>query len=172
MTKTQTVTRYIFFCIFFALGTTAMLAAIRADEIKDYYQSRDLLTQTQQSNKKIESMLTEYDRQFSYIDNDPNVLARLKPAVLGQQPQRYQTAFPVAPEKMIAKAKAALSDDQPIAPSDNSAPKWATRIAKPAVSKALFFAGAGLILVSFICFGTPGRKKLQQQKANDELAEL
>jgi hypothetical protein len=172
MTKTHVVIRYIFFCIFFALGAAAMLIAIKADEIKDYYQSRDILTQTQQSNKKIETMLTEYDRQFSYIDNDPNVLARLKHAVLGQQPQRDQTAFPTAPEKMIAKAKAALSDDQQIAPSDNSAPKWSTRITKPAVSKGLFFAGAGLILVSFICFGTPSRKKLQQQKDEDESTEL
>ena len=99
MTKTQAFIRYIFFCIFFALGAAAILTAIAADEIKDYYQSKDLLNQTQQSNKKIENMLTEYDRQFSYIDNDPNILARLKPAVLGRQPQRDQTAFPVALKK-------------------------------------------------------------------------
>lgn len=164
MTKTQAFIRYIFFCIFFAIGAAAMLIAIKADEIKDYYQSRDLLTQAEQSNKKIENMLAEYDRQLAYIDNDPNILARLKPAVLGQQPQRDQTAFPIAPEKMIAKAKAALSSDQPVTASDNSVPQWAIRIAKPAVSKALFFAGAGLILISFICFGTPDPKKLQRQK--------
>ncbi|MBN1457228.1 MAG: hypothetical protein JW912_05195 [Sedimentisphaerales bacterium] len=164
MTKTQAFIRYMFFCIFFALGAAAMLIAFKADEIKDYYQSKDLLTQTEQSNKKIENMLTEYDRQFSYIDSDPNILARLKPAVLGQQPQRDQTAFPVAPEKMIAKAKTALSSDQPIVASDNSVPQWATRIARPAISKALFFAGAGLILISFICFGTPDPKKLQHKR--------
>jgi len=164
MTKTHLFIRYIFFCIFFALGAAAILTAIAADEIRDYYQSRDLLNQTLQSNKKIENMLAEYDRQLSYIDNDPNILARLKPAVLGRQPQRDQTAFPVAPEKMIAKAKAALSSDRQTSPPDSTIPEWSTRIAKPAVSKALFFAGAGLILISFICFGTPSPKKLQKQK--------
>jgi hypothetical protein len=155
MTKTQAFIRYIFFCIFFALGIAAIFMSIKGDDIYNLYESNSLLDQTVIANQKLQALNTEYDLQLENIQNDPNILVRLKEVELGQEPHREETVFPDAPEEIIAIAKEALRNDDNLKPSKNAIPQWASRITEPKIRRGLFFAGTALVLVSFVCFGTP-----------------
>jgi len=159
MSKTHAFIRYIFFCIFFAVGIAVIFLSIKADEIYSLYESSSLLEQTVAANQRLVSLNSEYDMQLQTIENDPNIISRLKAVELGQQPQRDETVFPDAPDEIIAIAKEALKNDDNLRPADNAIPQWASRITEPKIRKGLFFAGAALVLVSFVCFGTPKPKE-------------
>jgi hypothetical protein len=154
MSKTQAFMRYIFFCIFFAVGIAAIFLSIKADEIYSLYESSSLLSQTGAANQRLTDLNTEYDLQLKTIENDPNIISRLKAVELGQQPQRAETVFPDAPDEIIAIAKEALKNNDNLKPAESAIPKWASRITEPRIRKGLFFAGAALVLLSFVCFGT------------------
>jgi hypothetical protein len=159
MTKTQAFVRYIFFCIFFAVGIAAIFLSIKAEEIYSLYESSSLLEQTNQANQRLENLNTQYDLQLQTIQRDPNILARLKEVELGQSPQREETVFPDAPDEIIEIAKEALRNDDNLKPATNAIPQWAARIQNSKIRQGLFFAGAALVLLSFVCFGTPTQKK-------------
>jgi hypothetical protein len=154
MTRTQAFIRYIFFCIFFAVGIAAIFLSIKADEIYNLYESSSLLTQTGAANQRLEDLNTEYDLQLQTIEKDPNIISRLKAIELGEQPHREETVFPDAPDEIIAIAKEALKNNDNLKPSEIAIPQWASRITEPRIRKGLFFAGAALVLLSFVCFGT------------------
>ncbi len=164
MTRTQAFIRYIFFCVFFAVGIAAIFLSIKADEIYSLYESSSLLGQTVAANQRLESLNTEYDLQLQTIDSNPNIIGRLKTVELGQQPSREETVFPDAPDEIIAIAKEALRNDDNLKPADSAIPQWASRITEPRIRKGLFFAGAALVLVSFVCFGTPNQRSIRDQK--------
>ncbi len=169
MTKTQAFIRYIFFCIFFAIGIAAIFLSIKADEIFSLYESSSLHEQTVAANERLVNLNSEYDMQLETIENDPNIIVRLKGLELGQQPQRKETVFPEAPDEIIAIAKEALRNDDNLKPAESAIPQWASRIAEPKVRSGLFFAGAALVLVSFVCFGTVSRKKREDPVSSTEL---
>ena len=166
MSKTHAFIRYIFFCIFFAVGIAVIFLSIKADEIYSLYESSSLLEQTVIANQRLASLNGAYDMQLQTIENDPNIITRLKGVELGQQPQREETVFPDAPDEIIAIAKEALRNDDNLKPSQSAIPQWSSRITEPKIRQVLFFAGAALVLLSFVCFGTP---KPQKSKSSAEV---
>jgi hypothetical protein len=152
MSRTQVVLRYIFFCLFFAIGSGAMTLAILAGEINDYYHSKDLLTETLQQIESIKSLTAQYDAQLSQIEKDPNILSRLKLVTIGEKPHAEDTVFPKASE--LDAAAAALFEDQKNTEQLPDVPQWTQRISHTKIRKALFGAGAVLVLLAFVFFGT------------------
>ena len=156
--RTVRIVRYILFCLFFAVGTGAVALAVLADEIRDYCEGRNLLAKTLADNEDIEFLTIEYAAQIDEIRDDPNILGRLERVTLGRQDGAEDTAFPRASEKLLSEAgKAVLADLRAGRPA-RKIPKWVERVSEPNIRYSLFFAGAGLVLVTFIFFGAPAKK--------------
>lgn len=150
--------RYVLFCLLFAVGTGAVALAVLADEIRDYCKGRNLLAKTLVDNEDIQFLTIEYEAQIHEIRSDPNIVGRLERVTLGRQPGAEDTAFPRASEKLLTEAGAAVLADLRTPRPARKIPTWAERISEPNIRYSLFFAGAGLVLVTFIFFGAPAKK--------------
>lgn len=160
--------RYILFCLFFAVGTGAVALAVLADEIRDYCEGRSLLAKTLADNEDIQFLTIEYAAQIDEIRKDPNIIGRLERVTLGRQPGAEDTAFPTASEKLLSEAGAAVLADLRTPRPAREIPTWVERISEPNIRYSLFFAGAGLVLVTFIFFGAPARKTSREtEKSTD-----
>jgi hypothetical protein len=153
MTRSVAVLRFVFFCLFFAIGFAAMTLGILAGEINDYYRSKDLLAVTQQQIESIKTLTAQYDAQLRQIEKDPNILSRLRLITFGEKPHAEDTVFPKASE--LDAAAAALFEDQQNREQPPAVPQWTERISHTKTRKALFLAGAVLVLLAFVFFGTP-----------------
>ena len=160
--------RYVLFCLFFAVGTGAVALAVLADEISDYCQGRNLLEKTLADNEDIQFLTIEYEAQIHEIRKDPNIISRLERVTLGRQPGAEDTAFPRASEELLTEAGAAVLADLRTSRPAREIPKWVKRCSEPNVRRSLFFAGAGLILVTFIFFGAPAKKASSQTEHTTE----
>ena len=149
--------RFVLFCIFFAIGAGAVALSIVGDEVGDYYNNKNILKKIQADNEKIKSLAAEYDLQIQQLQNDPNTRQRLKYITLGQEPSAKDTAFPKVSEKQLATAK--LPGDSQSTQEQSNIPKWIKRCTDPKLRQGLFFAGAGLILITFLFFAAPGEPK-------------
>jgi hypothetical protein len=156
--------RYVLFCLFFAVGTGAVALAVLADEIRDYCEGRNLLAKTLADNEDIKFLTIEYEAQIHEIRKDPNIVGRLERVALGRQPGEEDTAFPRASEKLLTEAGAAVLADLRADRPARQIPTWVERISEPNIRYSLFFAGAGLVLVTFIFFGAPAKKVAEDQK--------
>ena len=155
--------RYVLFCLFFAVGAGAVALSILADEMRDYCEGRNLLEKTSADNEDIEFLTIEYEAQIDEIRNDPNILGRLRRVTLGREPSAEDTAFPRASQELLSEAGAAVLADLRTSRPAREIPKWVKRSSEPNVRRSLFFAGAGLVLVTFIFFGAPARKNPKDQ---------
>ena len=154
----------ILFVVFFSIGAMSLGISILCDDLVQYYRNKQLLTVTQQSLKKLESLNADYDALLEQLEDDPNLVKRLAPATLGTEPEDANAVYPRATPEQLAAARQALTQD----PSDQSTapmlPHWLTRCSEPRRRITLFIAGSFLILISFTCF-TPTRKPRANEKS-------
>ena len=147
----------ILFVVFFSIGAASLGISILCDDLVQYYRNKKLLTVTQQSLKKLESLNADYDALLEQLEDDPNLVKRLAPATLGTQPEDANAVYPRATPEQLAAARQALAQD----PNDQSdapmLPHWLTRCGEPRRRITLFIAGSFLVLISFTCF-TPTRQ--------------
>jgi len=155
--------RYVLFCLFFGIGAGTVGLSILADEMRDYYESKSLLAKVLADNEKIQSLTADYESQIQQIQNDPNSLLRLKLVTLGAEPTGQDTAYPKASDEQLAAAGRVLLEDLQSPKTGPHIPKWVRRCSEPNLRRSLFFAGAGLVLITFIFFGSPARPKRQGQ---------
>ena len=156
--------RYAAFCVFFACGIGAIVLAIRCDEVADYYKSRDLLNRIRADNERIRQLDSDYQSQMQQIQQDPNVILRLEHIALGSEPNADGIAFPRASQEQLAAAKRVFYEGLQFSEGVDAVPKWVRRCSEPRFRYGLFFAGAGLILITFMFFGTPGADMQQEYK--------
>ena len=152
--------RFVLFCVFFAVGTAAIALSIQADEIQNLYKSKDILAKTLADNEKIIALEKDNDALVKHILENPEVLDRLKRVTLGEEPQAEDTIFPKVSHQQLAAAGQALFDNLESAPPELSIPQWVLRCAEPKSRMILFYCGAALILVAFVFFGTPTKKRI------------
>jgi hypothetical protein len=148
--------RYIIFCIFFAAGTVAIsLSFLIQPEMTNYFQSVAQLDKTVKDNEKIQSLIDQYNAQNSLIEKEPNVLARLQQIALGQTPPPQEGV--ISPSdynlQLAALAKEVLDENPPSDPNE-FIPVWARRCVDVRHRSALFLSGAGLLLITFMFFGS------------------
>jgi len=155
--------RYFLFCFFFAVGTGAVALAVLADEMRDYYEGKNLLAKTLADNEDIQFLTIEYEAQIHEIRNDPNIVLRLERVTLGREPGAEDTAFPTASEELLTEAGSAVLANLRTPRPARKIPTWAERVSEPNIRYSLFFAGAGLVLVTFIFFGAPAKKVAENQ---------
>ena len=159
MNKTALIIRFLFFCLFFLAGACAVVLAILAHpELYDYYHNRAMLDQLYAQNERITELTTRYTERIELVEAEPEILRRFSASTFGQKPAAPDTAFPEAgSEKLRAETEKILKTETLPNPID-PIPGWLTRITEPGSRTALFLAGTGLILITFIFFGSPRQK--------------
>ena len=155
--------RLILFVVFFSIGATSLGISILCDDLVQYYRNKKLLTVTQQSLNKLESLNTDYDALLEQLEDDPNLVKRLAPATLGVEPEDANAFYPRATPEQLDAARQALEQDPNSQSDAPTLPHWLTRCSEPRRRITLFIAGSFLVLISFTCF-TPTRKSRMKGK--------
>ena len=146
--------RTVFFCLFVGAGLAALTVSILANELLELYQYRVELQKNEELNQRLQKLSAEYQAIIEQIEEDPNILARLAGVGLGAEPDSFDTAYPKVPEHTRLTAERILLEQRRAASDEPSPPAWLLRCNKPLARTIMFLCSAGLIIVSFICFGT------------------
>lgn len=149
----QSFIRLMLFVFFFTVGAAALAGAILADDLIQYYKSRQFLEATRGSVEKLRSLNSQYDTIVKNVESDPDILRRLAPAVIGTEPADANAVYPRPGAEQLRAAKQVLEKSIDKRTTVSVMPKWLERIAEPRRRVLLFLAGAALILTSFACFG-------------------
>jgi len=154
----QNIIRAFLFMVFFSSGAASLAGSILCDDLVQYYQNKQLLKAAQRYLERLESLNTEYDVLLDQLEKDPNLIKRIAKATLGTEPEDANAVYPKATAGQLAAARKALAEDPNHYQTESTMPEWLSRCSEPRRRIILFFAGAGLILISFICFGPAGNK--------------
>ena len=153
--------RAVLFTIFFGIGVTTLSGSILFDVLLQYYHNKQLMRIQEKQKDQLKSLIADYTVLLSQVEKDPNFVHRIAPAMLGTEPNDANTIYPKARAEQLAAARKALAEEPNEYQAEMDTPKWLTRCSEPSRRIMLFFAGAGLILISFICFG-PTKNKAQK----------
>jgi hypothetical protein len=145
--------RILFFVIFSCLGIAAISLSMLAQEWIDLYTINSKLHKVEQTNRKIEVLNRDHQSLIDSINNDPNMLKRLDTIVLGTASAEANIPVPDITEQQLQKVKAILAETDSEEPPETGPPRWLQRCGQRRYRLIMFIAGAGLILVSFTCFG-------------------
>lgn len=159
MIRAVLIIRFVLFLIFFLAGAGAIVLAILArPELEDYFKNRAMLEQIEAQNETLKSLTDQYAAQVALIESEPNILQRFSVTTFGHKPSAPDTVFPEADNADLrAEADKILKAEPQPQPVD-PVPAWLARILEPKIRKALFATGCGLILITFIFFGTTRTK--------------
>jgi hypothetical protein len=144
--------------VFFSVGAVVLSATVLCDDAVEYFHNKALLKQADANLKKLETLDSDYNIVLKQLEGDPCQLARLAPATLGIEPNEPNTVYPRATADKLAAAKRALIEKPDEQITDESIPPWLDSCCRWPRRHILFFAGAALVLISFIFFG-PTRKQ-------------
>ncbi|MEN6385063.1 MAG: hypothetical protein ABFD79_07670 [Phycisphaerales bacterium] len=150
--------RALFFSIFSAIGVLAVAIAVLGPEWKGLYKIKAAAIQSDRNNQKISQLLTDHQELINLINTDPNILRRLAQVELGVDPNDPNTISAQITSDYLYDAKAVLEQPQDPVLAAQQTPDWLLRATLKSSRIVLFAAGAGLILVSFVCFSAPDRK--------------
>jgi len=149
----QNFVRLLLFVVFFSIGAVALALAVLYPDLLRYYQYKQLLRSLEKSTEQLESLNTRYDVLLKNIEEDPNILSRAAPAVIGAEPADANAVYPKATAEELAAAAQALDKNQDDVSTDQPLPMYVQRLAKPLYRITLFLCGCGLVLIAFICYG-------------------
>lgn len=149
--------RMFLFVVFFSIGAAALSISILCEDLLQYYHNRRLLKAAEAALDRLKSLNTDYDALLQRLEEDPNLIKRFWPAVLGTERKNDGTVYPkVTPEQLDA-ARRALIEEPDRQFFEPAVPGWLSRCCEPRRRMMLFFCGAVLILVSFVWFGSGER---------------
>ncbi len=163
MSKIALLTRYFFFCLFFAIGAGAITLSFLAPEMLDNYKSIDQLHRTEATNKELEERIDTYDKQIEMTINDPDILIRLQQKKFGTETPQEDAAFPQPSDELMQIAKKAMGETEVTALPSSRLRKYIEQSAEKKTRKGLFYSGAALVLIAFICFGAQKKQKPEAQ---------
>jgi hypothetical protein len=158
----QNIIRVFLFAIFFAIGAASVSVSLLCDDLMQYYRNKQLLDAEKELSKKLESLNNDYDALLQQLKLDPNLLRRIAPAVLGTESNDVNTVRPRVTAEQLAAARKAIMEKSKQKQDKATMPKWITRCSEPHRRIMLFVCGAGLVLISFMCFGSPEQTKQTQ----------
>ena len=153
--------RFLFFMVFFVAGAFAIVLAMLArPELYDYYRNRAALEELAARNERIVELTSQYAGRIEVIESNPEILARLSASTFGRKPAAPDTVFPAAASAQLrAETEKMLAAEMAPAPAD-PLPAWMNRVIKTSTRTALFLAGAALIMITFIFFGSPEKTQM------------
>ena len=154
MSRSSAILRFVCFCIFFSVGAGAIALSILAEEIEIYFANRRTYAQTLEMNERIEKLIAEYEAQIEQIEKNPEILKKLERITFGAVEGEEDSEHPRAAVEQLAAARAALMEEMETKAEEKAIDRWVGRIVEPKGWMRLFFAGAGLVLITFMFFGT------------------
>jgi len=155
----------IMFIVFFTVGATALCGAILSRELVKYFENTQLLEESTASVEKLESLISDYEELLKQRQDDPNLLKRIVAVTMGSDVNEPKTVYPKLTANELQAAKITLARQQKEIEKKKDIPKFILRCSEPNKRIALFFAGASLVLISFICFSSP--EKQPKKKSQD-----
>jgi cell division protein FtsB len=162
MWRSQNILRMVLSIFFFSIGTAVLAGSVLYDDLLEYYQNKQLLKSAEETLKKLEALNADYDALLKQLEENPDLLERIASATLGIEPNDANTIHPkVTAEQLDAARRILAGDSEQLVKAE--IPEWLIRCREPSKRIILFSAGAFLILISFICFGTSPKKKLGQK---------
>lgn len=156
--RTQVFIRALLFAAFFGIGATAFSISILCDELLRYYHNRELLRLDEGSLERLKTLDADYEALLSRLEKDPNILKHLAPATLGTEPADANAVYPKVSAQQLALSLQGLTGHSGGQVEDSAIPAWLSRCSRRPQRTALFLSGAFLILISFVWFGSPGRR--------------
>jgi hypothetical protein len=145
--------RLLLFVILFSIGAVALAVAALYPDLMRYYRYNRLLQSARESVAQLKSLTAQYDALLKNIENDPNILSRAAPAVIGAEPVDSNAVYPRATTQELAAAREALEKHSNDAFVERPLPEYLQRLGRPRYRIVMFICGCGLVLVAFICFG-------------------
>lgn len=149
--------RFIWFCLFFTIGLGAMTLSILVEpELMNYYLSRRALDEIYTQNEQIKELTDQYTAKINLIAQEPNVLERIRVLAFNEPLWRENTVFPRGDDQQLRQKTQMLFEQ--LEQKQNTPPAipiWLERCIQPNIRRALFVAGAVLVLLTFIFFGAP-----------------
>ena len=167
MQKLEAVLRLLLFMICSAAGILALSLAVLGPEWKSLYDTEAAVAQTERNNLKIEQIIKDHEILTEQIASDANILAKIAPLTLGSGTQDPNEPIAKITAETLSRAKAVLNR-QDNTPGDPQVPIWLQRSTTKNNRIILFTCGAGLVIVSFACFGKMKVKKFRKPQKNEE----
>jgi len=152
----HSILRFLVFVVFFSSGAAALGGAVLCDDLIRYCRNREVLREAESAIRRLESLNAEYDVLLEQLENNPELLRRIAPVTLGTEPNDPNTAYPKARARELALARKAVIDHVGEEPAEAAIPIWLQRCSDPPKRIVLFISGASLILISMVCFTSPG----------------
>jgi hypothetical protein len=168
--RRQNIIRAFLFVVFFSIGAAALSTSILFADLLRYYNNRELLKAEKELSNRLKSLNADYDALLQQLRNDPNIIRRIAHVTLGKDDNDANTIYPKATAEQLAAARKALTEETSTEPADTALPQWLTRCQEPRRRTILFFAGTGLILISFICFG-PVKEKTEEKAKSQRISK-
>ncbi len=156
--QSQNIVRAFFFCVFFGIGAAVLSGSVLCNVLLTFYQSYQLLGTQQQRTSRLKSLIADYNVLLTEVERDPNFARRIAPATLGIKPDDENVIYPKAPDELQIAARKVLMEEPNKTSLEPTPPAWLTRYSGPRRRITLFLLGAGLILISFICFRAKEKK--------------
>ena len=157
MQKLENISRLFFFLVFSAIGIFSITLGVLGPEWKNLYEINAAIRQTEQNNQKIEQIVKDHQILTAQINADANILMRIAPLTLGTPPKDPNQPVAKITADTLSRTKAILDQQPQDNPDSPEVPGWLQRCTTVNGRIILFAGGAGLVVVSFVCFG---KKKL------------
>jgi len=152
--RRQSILRTLLFVILFSIGAAAMSIALLCDDLLQYYRNKQLVKAAEVSLERLKSLNTDYDLLLQRLEDDPNLIERIVPAILGAEAGDKDTIYPKLTPEQLDAARKALTEGPNQQFREPIIPDWLTRCSKPRRRIMLFLSGAVLILISLVWFGS------------------
>ncbi len=163
--RRQNIIRVFLFVVFFSIGAAALGGSILCADLLRYYHNKGLLKDEKELSNKLKSLNADYDALLQQLRDDPNLIKRIALVTIGKEAEDANTIYPKATAEQLAAARKALTEETSGESAEETLPRWLTRCREPRRRTMLFFAGAGLILISFICFGPAKEINREEDKS-------
>lgn len=160
------IVRLLLFIIFFGVGAGAVGLSVLSKELVRHYENKLLLKQAESTLVELEKLSADYSVLIAQIRKHPEVLKRVAAVTMGIDPNEPDTVYPHATARQLAAVRQTLEERGQTLPVE--LPKWLKRISRTHYRYGLFFAGALLVINSFIFFGA---KRIEDFEEDPELAE-
>ena len=139
------------FILFFSIGASALGLSVLCDDLIRYYRNVQLREAAQKAKEKLETFNEDYGSLLENIEQDPNFIRRIAPAVSGSEYLDSNAAYPRATAQELAAARKIIGD-----PNEENTepviPAWLSRCSDPQKRMILFVSGIVLMLISFVSF--------------------
>lgn len=126
--------------------------AVLCDDLVQYCRDKHQVKEAELSVAQLKSLNADYDGLLEQLEHNPDLLKRIAPVTLGTEPEDPCAIHPKARAEELAVARKALVEQADGEQTDAIVPAWLQRCSEPTKRIVLFIAGAGLVLISLVCF--------------------